>query len=275
MSLSFIAFDPFNSFAKSSDGIKQGRFFTTENTLSYDGWGGAEETRSFWRTGLVAYTRISKKIGFEPTADHFISLANELCELEESILPALQNISIRIATPENPESFISLDTKLVETTGNITRIVAEIFSRMIANGGNANDFPDMEVLLLVLAIFSIDDCIIADHIGRKLDEAMYELHDYVERANSYQQVTVIAGSHAKAMAKKGAAARLATDPKQAAKAEIKLLWSQWQDGRASFKSGAAFAFHAVNQFPDIESVKVVERWATAWLKEKRNTHSAS
>lgn len=67
----------------------------------------------------------------------------------------------------------------------------------------------------------------------------------------------------------GANARLARDPKQAAKAEAFKLWQDWQAGRARHKSGAAFARHVIEACPAIESSKVVERWVTQWRKDAK------
>jgi hypothetical protein len=65
----------------------------------------------------------------------------------------------------------------------------------------------------------------------------------------------------------GAVARLANDPKQAAMSEAKKLWRDWQTGKTTHKSGAAFARAVCNAFPIIENPKTVERWVTQWRKE--------
>lgn len=66
--------------------------------------------------------------------------------------------------------------------------------------------------------------------------------------------------------KRGAAAKLAKDPKQAAKKEAFEMWKAWHAGRARYKSGAAFARHVVDVLP-LESSKQVERWVTKWRRE--------
>jgi hypothetical protein len=66
--------------------------------------------------------------------------------------------------------------------------------------------------------------------------------------------------------RKGMAARLATDPKQAAKREI-LAW--WNGGRAlgpTIRTGAAFDRAAVKRFPVIVDTKTVLRWRKAARK---------
>ncbi|MET4570619.1 hypothetical protein [Rhodanobacter soli] len=70
-----------------------------------------------------------------------------------------------------------------------------------------------------------------------------------------------------------AGAKLARDPKQAAKAEAFKLWSDWQAGKTLHKSGAAFARFVCDKYPVLESPTTVERWARKWAVEKsKNRH---
>ncbi|MEO6927048.1 MAG: hypothetical protein ABI129_10320 [Rhodanobacter sp.] len=68
--------------------------------------------------------------------------------------------------------------------------------------------------------------------------------------------------------KTGVAAKLANDPKQAAKVEAAKLWRDWQTGRMRHKSGAAFARFICEKYPVLESPTTVERWARKWAAEK-------
>ncbi len=65
-----------------------------------------------------------------------------------------------------------------------------------------------------------------------------------------------------------AMAKLAKDPKQAAKAEAFELWQDWQAGRTLHKSGAAFARFVCDKCAVLESPTTVERWARKWAAEK-------
>lgn len=65
-----------------------------------------------------------------------------------------------------------------------------------------------------------------------------------------------------------AMARLAKDPKQAAKAEAFDRWKDWQGGKTLHKSGAAFHRYVCGQFPVITSTKTVERWCREWLRAR-------
>lgn len=71
--------------------------------------------------------------------------------------------------------------------------------------------------------------------------------------------------------RRGARVTLSRSPAAKVKPEARKLWQDWQAGRTRYKSGAAFARHVVDAFPDIESTKTVERWATQWRKEAKAT----
>lgn len=63
----------------------------------------------------------------------------------------------------------------------------------------------------------------------------------------------------------GIQAKLAADPKQAAKREARALWDKWQAGEVHFKSIAAWAEACCERF-GLEDQKNVEGWHRAWKK---------
>jgi hypothetical protein len=63
-------------------------------------------------------------------------------------------------------------------------------------------------------------------------------------------------------------AKLARDPKQAAKAEAFKLWEDWQSGKTLHKSGAAFARFVCEKHQVLESAITVERWVRTWKLKK-------
>jgi hypothetical protein len=65
-----------------------------------------------------------------------------------------------------------------------------------------------------------------------------------------------------------AGAKLARDPKQAAKANAFSLWQDWQTGNTLHKSGAAFARFVCSKYPVLENPTTVERWSRKWAAEK-------
>lgn len=62
-------------------------------------------------------------------------------------------------------------------------------------------------------------------------------------------------------------ARLATDPKQAAKETVHECWIDWQKRPDSYKSKAAFARDMRDKFPNLESQPVIEGWCRTWERE--------
>jgi len=78
-------------------------------------------------------------------------------------------------------------------------------------------------------------------------------------------------SEKKKQASHGGKIRWAKDPKSAAKRLVKAEFDQWQIGKKKHKSGAAFAEWARESFPALQSSKVVEKWVTAWRKDRKKT----
>ncbi len=68
-------------------------------------------------------------------------------------------------------------------------------------------------------------------------------------------------------AKKGAEAKKANSPQQAAKLKVHRQWLDWQEGRCIYPSAARFASAMVTLHPALKNTKVIERWATQWLKD--------
>ncbi len=64
--------------------------------------------------------------------------------------------------------------------------------------------------------------------------------------------------------KQGALAKLANDPKQAAKAKVKECWDEWQLKPANYKSKSAFAKDMLDKFEDLDSQAVITRWCGEW-----------
>lgn len=82
-------------------------------------------------------------------------------------------------------------------------------------------------------------------------------------------VTTIPALSRTAVAKRGASAKLANDPKQLAKRRVRELWEEWQTGARLHSGAAAFARFVVGEIEAIQSTQVVERWCRTWTKEKR------
>ena len=60
----------------------------------------------------------------------------------------------------------------------------------------------------------------------------------------------------------------ATDPKQAAKAEVKECWKLWKAEPARYKNRTKFAKDMLEKFTDLESERVIAtKWIPAWEAE--------
>lgn len=104
-----------------------------------------------------------------------------------------------------------------------------------------------------------------------------DFHQHLEYASQFRAKTMERITHDAMLEvmkgeldrKRGAAAKLANDPKQKAKVKAFELWQDWQTGKALHKSGAAFARHVMNKLPDLENQKTIERWVTHWRREAK------
>lgn len=65
----------------------------------------------------------------------------------------------------------------------------------------------------------------------------------------------------------GALAKLANDPKQQAKEEVRQCWLLWKEKPLNYKSKSAFAKDMLNKFDILESQKVIEGWCRDWDKD--------
>lgn len=64
----------------------------------------------------------------------------------------------------------------------------------------------------------------------------------------------------------GAKARLAKDPKQAAKREVKNWWIRWRANPTWYQSKSSFARVMLDKFPVLSSQPVIEAWCRQWEK---------
>lgn len=80
----------------------------------------------------------------------------------------------------------------------------------------------------------------------------------------------------KELAKLGAKAKLALDPKQIAKAEAHKLWKDRHAGmHPKLRTNEQFATECMHRWPELTSSKVITGWCTKWTKEtKRQTTPA-
>ena len=82
----------------------------------------------------------------------------------------------------------------------------------------------------------------------------------------------LGGAVLTALARKGAQAKLARDPKQKDKERVLECWKAWKktpldrDGKPKYKGKEAFAKDML-KFESLESTQVITRWCRKWEKE--------
>jgi len=65
----------------------------------------------------------------------------------------------------------------------------------------------------------------------------------------------------------GAKAKLAKDPKQVAKREVKQWWFRWRENPDWYQGKSSFARAMLDKYPDLTSQPVIEGWCREWEKE--------
>ena len=66
---------------------------------------------------------------------------------------------------------------------------------------------------------------------------------------------------------KAAEARRRTDPKQAAKQNVRDCWEVWRQKPEQYKSKSAFARAMLDKYEELGSQRVIERWCKEWESE--------
>jgi hypothetical protein len=70
------------------------------------------------------------------------------------------------------------------------------------------------------------------------------------------------------LARSGAKARHATDPKQAAKSKVKECWEAWKRQPADYNGNADFALDMLRNYSDLKNQTVITRWCREWETQK-------
>jgi len=88
-------------------------------------------------------------------------------------------------------------------------------------------------------------------------------------AKEGMEKALLAGSslQKQSQARRGAKAKLANDPKQAAKSIVKECWGEWQRKPSSYKGKSAFAKDMMTKFEALDNQAVITRWCGQWEKE--------
>ncbi len=88
-------------------------------------------------------------------------------------------------------------------------------------------------------------------------------------AKEGMEEAMLAGSslQKKSQARSGAKAKLAKDPKQAAKSLVKECWDKWQQKPISYKGKSAFAKDMMTKYEVLDSQVVITRWCSEWERK--------
>lgn len=65
--------------------------------------------------------------------------------------------------------------------------------------------------------------------------------------------------------------RYQNDPKQAAKADVKLCWETWQNNPDEYESKEDFARYMRDRFPILKSVRKITNWCRDWKGERNKS----
>ncbi|MEJ5030767.1 hypothetical protein [Comamonas sp. MYb69] len=68
-------------------------------------------------------------------------------------------------------------------------------------------------------------------------------------------------------AQAGASGKLAKDPKQLAKQQVRECWDIWRGEPSRYKSKSAFAKDMLSKYEQLESSEVIQRWCREWDSE--------
>lgn len=270
----FLNFDPFLSFSRQSSGRKERRFYNHKGEPAYKDLPQKGESSSLWQTGSDVYDELANHLSHEPTTDELLALVRELVQLEDEIASDIQRRIdsglIDLVLNGGPEPIQDFKSPAQNALlGWVTEVYVNLQKAAGPNTTAGEEPPDFGPALAVAALVQIDNCILCHQLDVNFDKALSDLHSFLNAASSMRERLRTTRETLKKNAAKGAAVKLAQDPKQQAKDRIKKLWEAWQAGRELHKSGAAFCRHAVKVEPKIESVETVARWTVQWRKERK------
>jgi len=73
---------------------------------------------------------------------------------------------------------------------------------------------------------------------------------------------------------KAVKAKLAKDPKQIAKSQVKECWVEWQNKPTNYRNKSKFAKDMMQKFEELDNQSVIVRWCSEWEKTALNKHDA-
>ncbi|HBN8473779.1 hypothetical protein ACM75G_06355 [Pseudomonas aeruginosa] len=269
----FMTFDPFLTFAEGERGFLEKIFLCADGSPTEAAWYGKEHDgkgylSSLWRIGRDAYSSITEKLGEQPSTAFFEATAKNIQELEKELVPVLQNLvesDVLHLLEERDDPPVTDIRRVIEDApdGWLTEVYMRIVMPSVVSGDIAEeDAPDFEELLLVTAVMYLDDCIIADQVGRAKDDAFELVSVNVASAKLYRQSIIAAKEALSAAGRRSASARHQTTNKQKNAA-----LREWVEYGEKVSSMAAFARARHKDFG------VTERTLYGWIRSHRKAKS--
>lgn len=267
----FLAYDPYLSFAEGSRGFQDRIFLRTDGKPSAAWYGDLDDGKgylsSLWRIGREAYATIAKKIDGQPTLQFFKDAADYIRELEKDYLPAVRGLiedgRLTLMSEDLDDPVVADLARALEGAQDgwvLNCVMRTVRPSIIAGQIDVDDCPDFELLLLILALFFLDDYIIAENIGAAgLDMNQDLVQDNIASAILYRETVGAAKAALSAQGRKSAKAR--HSPNNQRKAAALKAWDAYG---ANVSSMAAFARARHREF------EVTERTLYGWIRDHRN-----
>lgn len=275
--IGFQAYSPLRSY--SGDGPELRSFLDKNGKDTDKGWG-KKTNYTLWKLGFDAYEALGS-----PDRDALIKMRDGCLEAFPVLVEFLESgqkagfitivADMDVDDDGNPKQ---LEPTPIHEMGFdwLAYACAKALLSVIKAGAPTEilaelsvDFVDMLNYSILLAI---DDALISYQLGQgsAFGDAVAEIVEMASLANEIKSRPLVEQKARKDVARNAAAAKLANDPKQAAKRDARRLWEDWQSGRTLHKSAAAFARYVVDTIPAIESEESVRRWGREWRKEPKS-----
>lgn len=251
---------------------------------SDEGWG-RETHYTLWELGFNAY----KELG-SPDLDCLIQLRETCLELFPAFVDTLQygidagviKVVGHIEVDDDGNPLPQEPTPIYEMGFDWLALAIAKSLYSLSKQAVPIDFPadlanELPVVLNYSILLAVDDALIAYQLrdSSSFGDAISQITEMAWLAEEIKNRPLMEQKARKDVARNAASAKLAKDPKQAAKREVRKLWDDWQSGRTLHKSAAAFARHVVDSTPAIESEESVKRWEREWRKEAKSKRQRS
>lgn len=175
----------------------------------------------------------------------------------------------RAKANELVESALALSKKLGCYESIISGIEnGEIFS--IEKGYKSKTIAYLEYIIFNFSTREIDSGALDSYSDERLFGYIcdaYRILGNIERSD--ESINALIKKDRVRLAKKGAEAKLANDPRQDEKKTVRSHWEQWKKFPARYRSKADFARYMLKTCEHLTSQKKIEDWCREWEKEQQ------